>query len=422
MTLPSWGRHTRLLFLTALLGASLAGSQAQTALGKPATPRPQVAAPQSPRLAPEPAQVAAAPPDLLARLRGDTFNYFRFLNRLWAQRVCEAFAADVQQAPAAQLHGDAHLEQYAFTTTARGLDDFDDSARGPLVIDLVRFLGSIELTARDRGWRRGTDTLFDRFLEGYRKGLADEHYLPPEPAVVQRLRPERARSAAAFIAFAESVMIPFDKRDRAAIDASIRRFDRLLRSVNPNLPARYLRIKRGGWVRVGVGSALTPKVLLRVEGSGPSPDDDVIIEGKQLSDLRGVSCLEIPKTAEAFRVISGTEQIGRLKHEVLAVVPRLPAAPAAGSDWWVRSWDPSYSEVRVQDYASIEELAEVVSDAGAQLGAGAVVDVSPSVEAQKRRLAQDALARLEPKVRAVAHQLVEELLEEWSRFKTGGPQ
>jgi hypothetical protein len=168
-----------------------------------------------------------------------------------------------------------------------------------------------------------------------------------------------------------------------------------------------------------VGSALTQKVLLRVEGPSSSKNDDVIVEGKQLSDLRGVSCLEIPKTAEAFRVISGTEQIGRLRHEILAVVPPLVPASPAGRDWWVRSWDPSYNEVLVQDYASLEELAEVVHDAGAQLGAGAVAEAGPAVEAQKRRLARDALERLAPKVRAVAHELVAELLEEWSRFSAG---
>ena len=40
---------------------------------------------------------------------------------------------------------DAHVEQFAFTRDAWGLGDFDDSACGPSFIDIVRFLGSIEL-------------------------------------------------------------------------------------------------------------------------------------------------------------------------------------------------------------------------------------------------------------------------------------
>ena len=52
--------------------------------------------------------------------------------------------------PNVQLHGDAHLEQYAFTKSAWGLDDFDDSTRGPALVDIIRFLGSIDLTVRRR--------------------------------------------------------------------------------------------------------------------------------------------------------------------------------------------------------------------------------------------------------------------------------
>jgi uncharacterized protein (DUF2252 family) len=52
--------------------------------------------------------------------------------------------------PTARLHGDAHVEQYAVSATSRGIDDFDDSSTGPAVVDIVRFLGSLELTARAR--------------------------------------------------------------------------------------------------------------------------------------------------------------------------------------------------------------------------------------------------------------------------------
>jgi hypothetical protein len=411
---PAPGRLPLLVGLALGLSAlGLAQAPAGPTTAGPAGPQVRL-----PGLVPDPAQIAAASPQLLARLRDDSFNYFRFLNRPWAERVCQAFANDLRSVPATSLHGDAHVEQYAFTSTARGLDDFDDSARGPMVVDLVRFLGSIELSARARGWSPEIDALADGFLDGYRKGLADSEYLPPDPAVVGRLRPLRSRDPKVFMAFAESVMFPFTRADRKAIDASLVRLERLLRGVNPALPARYLRVKKGGWVRIGVGSALTPKVLLRVEGPGPSPGDDLIVEGKQLSDLRGVSCLEIPKTAEALRVISGTEQIGRLRHDVLAVVPALPGS-TPGPDWWVRSWDSSYAEVTVQDYDSVREFAEVVFDAGVQLGAGAVLVATPGAQAQARQLAQDTLARLAPKARTVAHELTEEMLEAWTAFKAG---
>src|SRR5262245_33669981 len=92
-------------------------------------------------LRPLPQALVAAPPELVARLRADSFSYFRFINRAWTARVCEALA-DLADAPIVRLHGDAHLEQFAVTRNTWGLGDFDDTARGPAFIDIVRFLGS----------------------------------------------------------------------------------------------------------------------------------------------------------------------------------------------------------------------------------------------------------------------------------------
>ena len=97
------------------------------------------------QLRPNPAALASAPAELLDQLRADAFTYFRFINRAWVASVCEAFA-DVPDVPLVRLHGDAHIEQFAVTKDAWGLDDFDDSARGPLFVDIVRFLGSIGTT------------------------------------------------------------------------------------------------------------------------------------------------------------------------------------------------------------------------------------------------------------------------------------
>ena len=43
-------------------------------------------------LRPFPEALAAAPAELVDRLRADPFTYFRFINRAWTARVCEAFA------------------------------------------------------------------------------------------------------------------------------------------------------------------------------------------------------------------------------------------------------------------------------------------------------------------------------------------
>ena len=52
------------------------------------------------------------------------------------------------------------------------------------LVDIVRFLGSIDLVARQRSWEKDRDKLFDRFVEGYKRGLIEPRYLPPPPDIV----------------------------------------------------------------------------------------------------------------------------------------------------------------------------------------------------------------------------------------------
>ena len=103
---------------------------------------------------PNPESLERATPELIKRLRAEPYDYFRFVNRSWIARVCDDFGRDLEGLPVIRLHGDAHVEQFALTRDAWGLDDFDDSARGPAVVDIVRFLGSVELVARQRHARQ----------------------------------------------------------------------------------------------------------------------------------------------------------------------------------------------------------------------------------------------------------------------------
>src|SRR5262245_48771152 len=108
----------------------------------------------APELRPEADVLSGASPELLDRMRATPHDYFRFINHEWTARVCQLFAQDFPRLPTVQLHGDAHVEQYSLTSNAWGLDDFDDSTRGPAFVDIVRFLGSIDLAAQQRGWSR----------------------------------------------------------------------------------------------------------------------------------------------------------------------------------------------------------------------------------------------------------------------------
>ena len=375
----------------------------------------QVSAP----LRPDTGRLAAAPLAMQERLREDPVVYFRFLNADWAAAVCEAFRGELHALPSAILHGDAHLEQYALTATAHGLDDFDDAAHGPSVIDLVRFLGSIDLVARRRGWTAERGRLFDRFFDGYSRSLADPAYQPPEPAVVARLRARSRRTRSEFLAWGESLMQEATDAQRDDAGRSLLLIEVFVRELRPEIPAGYFRLKRGGLLRMGVGSVLVPKVLARIEGPSPAPEDDVLLEGKQLSELVGVPCVQVPVSGEAFRVIAAAEQIGRIRHGVLIVAPRREEPGPGVRDWWVRTWDETYVEVTAAEIASPDELAELVRDVGDQLGCSNLRQSIPVLETQMRRTELAAVRRLAPRNRSTSRRLVDELLAEREKWRGG---
>jgi hypothetical protein len=363
-------------------------------------------------LRPSPEALASASPQLIERLHADPFTYFRFVNRAWTARVCEALA-DVKETPIVRLHGDAHLEQFAFTKNAWGLSDFDDSARGPAFIDVVRFLGSIDLATRQRNWTRDREAMWDRFLRGYRQGLSNPDYRPREPDIVRRLRRQASMTPAAYLAWGESLMQPMDDAMSNSVVQGMADFDRFVRRDRPELVPGYFTVVRAGWLRLGIGSAATRKVLIRVEGPTIARDDDVLIEIKEVTNLGGLGCLEESASPQAARVINGARQIGRLKHDILAVGPTTLISAAADRaepwmNWWVASWEPSYREVHVSDLRSVADLAAIAFDSGVQLGANKTVAV--------RERALSSIINNEPRLRRETSKIVDELMAGWQEL------
>jgi hypothetical protein len=366
------------------------------------------------QLRPNPALLAQAPPELVEKLRADPFIYFRFVNHAWIARVCAAFA-DVPDAPIVRLHGDAHIEQFAVARRAWGLDDFDDYAQGPLFVDIVRFMGSLDLATRSRGWTRARDTVWNRFLEGYRRGLSDPDYRAPEPRIVRRLLAQAPPTHAAFLAWGETLMHPMDDATSKSVADGLQTLERFIHGERPDLAAGYFTVVRAGWLRIGVGSSGLRKVLIRAQGPTPAPDDDVLLEVKEAANLDGLACIENSTIMPGARIIEANRQLGRLKHDILAVGPRLTTPLVPGEvdgvglmlDGWISSWEPTYRELSLRDLRSAEELAEIAADVGVQLGAGE----PPDSAVRKRALAW--IVKLDRRLRTETEVIVAELLAEW---------
>lgn len=372
-------------------------------------------------LRPDLESLERATPELIRRLRADPYNYFRFVNRSWIARVCDDFGRDLEGLPVIRLHGDAHVEQFALTQDAWGLDDFDDSASGPAVVDIVRFLGSVDLVARRRSWQQDRDRLFDRFVEGYKRGLVDPHHLPPPPDIVRRLRAAAPATRAALVAWGESKMQPLDDASMKAVAAGIEAFAQMMLRERPDLGPDYFRVVRAGSIQRGVGSAVIPKIMIRVRGPSDDPADDELLESKKIGDLGGLSCLKTPMLNPTLRIIDGSKQLGRLKHNILAAGPELmvPEVMARGErlqDWWIRSVDPSYSQIRLTDLRSVGDLVAISYDAGVQLGAGRLHNRTVLLSSYDRKRLLAATGGLEKRYRCEATKLVDDLLQGWREF------
>jgi hypothetical protein len=378
------------------------------------------------QILPEADAVAAVPAPILDRVRRDPGAYFRFVNRPWIERVCRVFAGEIRSMRVVRLHGDAHVEQYALTHDAWGLDDFDDSARGPAVVDIVRFLGSVDLIARQRGWTAHREALFDRFAAAYRRGVSEPDYRPPEPAIVRRLRTDPFPSREAFLASGEAKMQPMSAAMVDRIVTALRVFTGQLRKERPDLPPTYLGFVRAGWLRMGIGSAGDLKLLVRVQGPSSSPTDDELLEAKRARYLGDLPCLDVVDVSATTRIVLGSRHVGRLKHSILMAAPDV--VPELGADahrlrhWFIRSWDPTYREIAVQDLVSYQDLSDIVYDAGVQLGQGSLREEEGAGVAALRRQVLATIGKFERRVRTGTVALVDELMLGWKQFAAAAPR
>lgn len=416
MTVP---RHRRAVLL--LAAATSLGCRAEHApIARPA-PAPAEA---KVRLAHDPSALHrslghydfATNPHLLQRIAASPFQYFRFTNSGFSAAICAVFADILPALPTVNLHGDAHLEQFAVTDTSFGLVDFDDAVGGPAVIDLVRFGVSLQIVARERGWT--ADEALDRFFAGYQAALEDPATEGPLPAFVDRARQSFARDADGFLASCDARMEPLLPREQAEADAGLKRYVEVMLEQNPEFTRAFFVMKRYGRLRGGVGSALDQRFLIRVEGPTPAHDDDVVLEAKELRDLSAVPCVQASLLGGRFRTIVGRARLGGSADPFLALVPRGPEETPDDPPFWVQSWRPDYRELdAARDLTSADELGKVAYQVGLQLGRGHIRQFATPFDDQLRRAVRDMLRDYGPRIRATIDNMTKRTLASFQHFR-----
>ncbi len=349
-------------------------------------------------------------PQLLQRILERPHGYFRFINVAFSKEVCRRFKEAIHGAPSVNLHGDAHVEQYAITDLGRGLTDFDDSASGPPVLDWMRFGVSLRLASRAHGWETRADELLRVFFQGYRYGLENPDSEVPEPVVVRRIRKGFKVNRTAYFLWIDSLMQPIAPQESAEVLEALKPYEEAMREEYPHASPNFFQPVRLGALTMGIGSALLPKYLLRIEGRSFDPADDLVLELKQVRDLTGISCIKGASHADAFRILLGQARISYTPFQYLGY------ARIRGANYWIHSWVDNYKELGIQDYDSFEDFRDMARDAGIQLGRGHPKQIAAPFGPQLRRELGRILQRLEPSLLEETRAMENCTLSAWRQF------
>jgi Uncharacterized protein conserved in bacteria (DUF2252) len=413
----SAARRSTLATLTALVALAVPGF----ATAAPQPPPPRAVAPPALSAVVEALRVSPQAPELKARptlvgsLRDTPHGYFRYVNRPFTQAACRQFHDARGEFPDVNLHGDAHLEQYAVTSLGRGLTDFDDSARGPSFIDLVRFGVSLELAAREKGWPGEGRRAFGDFLRGYDEALKNPKVDSPPPPVVTRVRRAFALDHRLALRRADA-MIDADPVPASEIEADSRYYVTQMLADRAGMPASFFSIKKAGRLKLGIGSALDEKYLFRIEGWTKEDDDDQILEAKIVRPLSGVDCVRIDQGPQ--RVPLGMALIA------YAPFPFSGLFTHRGRTFWVHGWTDDYVELSIDfSFASPQDLRQVAHDVGIQLGrAHPKQAVGEGFPPGLRRILLQATRRNEGRIRKAIDELAEATVGAWTAFREATAQ
>jgi hypothetical protein len=178
----------------------------------------------------------------------------------------------------------------------------------------------------------------------------------------------------------------------------------------PDLPDRFFEPVRAGSLRLGVGSALEPKYLVRLRGPSADPADDVVIELKRVRSLSGIPCVRADDD-DPFRVLVSGSRIAYQPFQLLGFVE------LEGGIYWTHAWVPNYQELRVtQSFRTPAELAEVAYDVGVQLGLGHLRDVGGPFHRMVRDRVMQRGREVEQELSDGSRRLADEVEEAWRRF------
>ena len=356
-------------------------------------------------------------PKLLDRILRGPHGYFRFINEIFAEEVCVRFRDDLGWIPNGNLHGDAHLENYAITEQGRGLTDFDDATIGPVVLDLVRFGVSIHLACRANGWEEKAEPIVHSFFSGYRAALEDPGLTIPPPELVARIRARFTNDRAHTLAAREILMKPLGV-SRENFTREIGQFLDQMAEQYPELPPGFFEIQNAGRLKIGIGSALDEKYLFEVEGLTKAREDNVILEMKEVRDLHEISCILLSEASPERPLLMQARLAYQPYRYAGFIIFALSKGDERDKTFWVHEWADHYHELSIRtSFQTAADLHDIAYDAGVQLGLGHPKSIADSYSDHLRRRLLITVAELQEKLDQTISDLTQQTIAAWQQFR-----
>lgn len=307
-----------------------------------------------------------------AAMRRSPFCYMRGACQLFYSSL--PAAAPISEAPPAWLCGDMHVENFGTykgdnRLTYFDVTDFDQAARGPLTLDLIRFLASIRVGADEWGVSsEGTDSLVQRSLVAYSTelGLGKPSWIERESAkgTVKRLFAQVAGRSRSELLGRYSTKK--NKRRRLVVDGqhlfaatSEERVgvEQMMTGIAETAHgADYFRVVDVARRVAGIGSLALPRYIVLIEGRG-SPDRNVLLDVK-LAHPSAIAFLRPQQQAEwsseADRIVSVQ------RHSAVVAPAFLFSSEWEGRSYCIRELQPDDDRVRLHDW---EKQPKKISEA-----------------------------------------------------------
>ena len=356
-------------------------------------------------------------PKLLKRILRGPHGYFRFINEIFAEEVCVRFRNDLSWIPNGNLHGDAHLENYAITEQGRGLTDFDDATIGPVVLDLVRFGVSIHLACRANGWEEKAEPIVHSFFSGYRAALEDPGLTIPPPKLVSRIRARFTTDRGQTLAALETLMQPLGV-SREEFKREIEQYLDQMAEQHPELPPHFFEIQNAGRLKMGIGSALDEKYLFMIEGPTKARKDNVVLEIKEVRDLHEISCILLSEASPVRPILMQARLAYQPYRYAGFVIFALSKGDERDKTFWLHEWANHYHELSIRtSFQTAADLHDIAYDAGVQLGLGHPKSIADSYSDHLRGRLLITVAELQEKLDRTISDLTQQTIAAWQQFR-----